>query len=118
LQRIRKQDRVPFVSASIGQARPARSMRLVVVTLVTWPDSLERGLAALLTEIEQVARRGIPEARLGQRKVALLRRLEHEAASAAARSSRLYAGEYAQHFLTGEGVLLDAEERLELAREI
>jgi len=118
IQRIRKQDRVPFVNASIGHTRLARPLNLLAASLGTWPDSLETGLAALLTEIERVARDGIPEAVLKQRKAAILRQLEHEAASESALPSRVFAAEYSQHFLTGEGALLGAGERLALARQV
>lgn len=117
IQRIRRRDRVPFVNARFGYSQLTRPMKMLGASIVTWPDSLETGLAALLTEVEQVAREGVPEQVLEVRKAALLRRLEHEAASAAARPSQAYASEYSRHFLTGEGALLGAEERLALARE-
>src|SRR5690606_38714554 len=120
IQRIRKQDRVPFTNAGLSKMRPgmARSMNMFVAGIRTWPDSLETGLAALLTELERVSRDGIPETALEIYKTAVLRQLEHEAARMAVRPSKRYVEEYSQHFLTGEGVLLSAEDRLALAREI
>src|SRR5581483_3785354 len=93
-------------------------LKLVGVSLITWPDSLERGLAAVLTEVERVAQHGVPATRLEREKATLLRQLEGSATSALARPSASYAEEYVEHFLTGEGLLLSPEQELTLAREL
>lgn len=118
LLRIRARPSRPFMSAAVERGHLVRPLALVGVSLTTWPDSLTRGLATVLTQIEQVAQHGVPEASLAHRKSVLLSRLEHAAAGAVARSSRAYAETYVRHYLTGEGSLLSADQELELAREI
>ncbi len=115
---IRQQLSRPFITASVERGRLVRPLNLVGVSLTTWPDSLERGLAAVLTELERVAQHGVPKATLEREKTALLRQLEGAATSALARPSAAYANEYVAHFLTGEGLLLSPQQELTLAREL
>jgi zinc protease len=115
---IRAQPSRPFITAQVERGRPVRPLNLVGVQLMPWPDSLERGLATVVGEIERMARAGIPEATLAHRKAVLLAHLEHAAASAVARSSKAYADAYTNHYLTGEGSLLSAEQELALAKEL
>ncbi|MBX6332427.1 MAG: insulinase family protein, partial [Gemmatimonadaceae bacterium] len=115
---IRQQPSRPFLTAAIERGRMVRPLNLVGVSLVAWPDSLERGLAAVLTEMQRVAQHGVPTATLAREKAALLRQLEGAATSALARPSAAYANEYVAHFLTGEGLLLSPEQELALARQI
>ncbi len=117
LLRIRDQESRPFIYAGLGRQRLARPMDRVVAQIITWPDSLERALGVVLAELERVARYGVPTAWLEHDKAALLRRLERAVASEAARPSMDYAREYVEHFLTGEPLLLNAAQRLALARE-
>jgi zinc protease len=118
LLRIRERSSRPFVHAEIGRSRPVRPMDIVTGSIVAQPDSLERALGAVLTELERVAQHGIPAAALERGKASLLRQLEHQAASAAAQPSTAYATAYVQHYLTGEGPLLSPAQELELAREL
>lgn len=118
LLRIREQRSRPFVHAWLGRERPVRPLEVATVEIVTWPDSLERALGAVLAELERVARHGIPAAALERQKAALLRRMEGEVAGVAARPSTLYANGYVQHFLMGDIALLSPEQELMLAREI
>ena len=115
---IREHPSRPFITADVEQGRVVRPLDVVGVELIAWPDSLERGLATVVSEIERVARTGIPVAALDHQKAVLLAHLEHAAASEAARSSKAYADAYAEHFLTGEGSLLSAQQELALARTI
>jgi zinc protease len=118
LLRIREHPSRPFITADLERGRLVRPIDLVGFELIAWPDSLERGLATVVGEIERVARNGIPAPALAHRKAVLLAHLEHAAASEAARSSAAYADAYVQHYLTGEGSLLSAQQELALAREI
>ena len=118
LMKMREHEEKSFIHAAVDRPQLTRPMSKVAVRVITWPDSLERGLETVLTEFERVARGGMPEAALDRRKAALLARLEHAAASAVARPSRAYASEYSQHRLTGEGTLLSAQQQFELAQEI
>jgi zinc protease len=116
--RMRQLDSRPFVVANVERGSYARPLDLIGISLIAWPDSLERALAAGVSEIERVAQHGIPGAELERKKAALLAQLEHAAASATARPSKAYADEYAQYYLTGYGVLLSAQQELALAREL
>jgi zinc protease len=118
LLRIREHPSRPFVTAEMERGRVVRPLDLVGFELIAWPDSLERALATVVGEIERVARHGIPEAVLAHRKAVLLTHLEHAAASASARSSKAYANAYVEHYLTGDGSLLSAQQELTLAREL
>ncbi len=118
LLRMRERGSPPYVNAVVGQQRLVRGAEVVSTHLVAFPDSLERGLAAVLTELERVAQHGVEPATLERRKAALLRRLEEAAASATARPSSGFAAAYVQHYLNGSGVLASAEQRLAIGREL
>ncbi|HEX7120598.1 MAG TPA: insulinase family protein [Longimicrobiales bacterium] len=118
LLRIREQRSRPFIDARIGRQRIVRPMDRLAVRIIAWPDSLESALGTVLTELERVARHGIPEPELERRKVGLLRRLERRAAGADAIASATYANAYVDHYLTGAGALLSPAQELTLAREI
>ncbi|MBX6331729.1 MAG: insulinase family protein [Gemmatimonadaceae bacterium] len=118
LLRIREHPSRPYITAELEGGRIVRPLDVMGFELITWPDSLERGLATVLGQLEQVARYGVPAATLAHRKAVLLAHLEHAAASEGGRSSGSYADAYVQHYLTGEGSLLSAQQELALAREI
>jgi zinc protease len=117
LLRIRQRPSRPFIHAEVSRGRIVRPLDVVSVQAVAWPDSLERALGAVLAEVERIARGGVPPALLEGQKAALLRRLEGQAASVAARSSSAYAERYVEDFLSGE-LLLSAEQELALARAL
>jgi zinc protease len=116
--RIRSHPSRPFITAQWEEGHLARPLNLRGFELVAWPDSLERGLAAVLAAIERVAQHGIPAARLDHQKAVLLARLSHAATSGEGRSSQAFADAYVDHALTGEGSLLSAQQELAFAREI
>jgi zinc protease len=115
---IQRRPSRPFVTAQLERGRLVRPLDFVGVQLLAFPDSLERGLTAVLTEVERVAQHGIPAATLARRKAALLARYEHAALGASAQGSAAYADIYVQHYLTGDGSLLSARQELSLARAI
>lgn len=115
---IRAHPSRPFISAELSQGRLIRQIPIEAVTLITWPDSLERGFGAVYAELERVARDGIPVATLTHEKAVMLARLEHAAASEMGRSSAAYADAYVDHALTGEGSLLSAAQALAYARPV
>jgi zinc protease len=119
-QRLSQQPRRPFIATGFGHAAlPARGSMVTVLDVVAWPtDSLERGLATALTELERTAQHGVPEAALVRQKATLLRRYERAAASHAAVLSQAYVDAYVQHYLQGGGALLSAVQELALAREL
>lgn len=118
LLEIQKQPSRPFVVARHEEGRLVRPVHLVGLDVTAFPDSLERALVAVATELERVAQHGIPAAELAREKEVLQSRLEHQAASEVALSSKAYANAFVDHFLTGEGLLLDARQELALSREI
>ncbi|HEX6535709.1 MAG TPA: insulinase family protein [Gemmatimonadaceae bacterium] len=115
---IRAHPSRPFITAGVEGARIVRPLTVDGVQLLAVPDSLERGLATAVGELERMAREGIPATTLARRKAVLLAHLEHAAASASARSSAAYADGYVQRYLTGEGSLLSAQQELVLAKAI
>jgi len=118
LLRLRAHPSRPFISAQWEQGRLARPVAVQGVSLLAWPDSLERGLGAVLIGIERVAQHGVPAATLDRQKAVLLTHLEHAAIADAARPSQVYADAYVSHALTGDGALLSAAQELAMAREI
>ncbi|MBX6330937.1 MAG: insulinase family protein [Gemmatimonadaceae bacterium] len=118
LLRIREHPSRPFVVAQIQGGSVVRPLKFVGVQIAAFPDSLERGLATVLGELERVARHGIPAATLARRKAALLACYEHAALGASGQGSAAYADAYVQHYLTGDASLLSAQQELTLAREI
>ncbi|HEX6047973.1 MAG TPA: insulinase family protein [Gemmatimonadaceae bacterium] len=118
LLEIRRRPSRAFVTAEPLSGRIARPLRFTGVTLIAWPDSLERALGVVLGEMERIAQHGLPEPALAFQKSALVRQLESEAAGSAARSSQTVAAEYVEHFLTGEGALATPTQRLALARQL
>ena len=115
---MRKLESRPVVAVNMQRGTVARPLELIGFEFIAWPDSLERGLATVLGQIERIAQHGIPEDALERQKATLLAQLDHAAASAAARSSKTYADRYTAHYLTGTGLLVSAEQELRLAREI
>ena len=118
LFRMRELESCPFVLVNLQRGAIARPLEVLGFQIIAWPDSLERGLATVLAEIERLAQHGIPAPVLEREKSALLAQLEHRAAAAAARSSKSISEEYARHYLTGEGALMRPSQELALARDL
>jgi zinc protease len=118
LTAMREQRAKPFVFATMGEAEITRGAPLLTASVVAWPDSLMLSLRSVLSELERVAQRGVPDAMLAEEKAALLHHLEGDSAGMAAHSSADYVESYTRHFLTGQGTLLDANQRLAIARQV
>jgi zinc protease len=116
---IREQHRRPFFEAHLARKSIVRGRgdeyQLDVTAVV---DSLQGGLAAALTELERIAQYGIPQATLERRKAALLRQFESGVDAQNADPSETFARIYVHHFLTNEGVLLNSQQELLLAKQI
>ncbi len=115
---IRTHPSRPFISADLDQGRLIRPIAIEALSVITWPDSLERGFGAVYTVLEGIAQHGIPAASLAHEKAVLLARLEHAASGEMGRSSAAYADAYVDHALTGEGSLLSAAQELGYARPV
>jgi zinc protease len=117
--KMRERTGRPFLDAAAGRTPlAARSVDAILVRVIAWPDSLESGLAATLTELERTARYGMPASTLEHLKAALLRQFESVALAAAAVPSAQYASDYTQHYLRGDAALLSPAQQLALAREV
>jgi len=115
---IREQPSRPFVTASISNGRVVRPIDLAGFTVIAEPDSLERSLATVLTEIQRIAQHGMPAAALDHEKALIMRGLESAAGSELARPSAAFADDYQGAFLTNEGTLLSPAQELALGRQI
>jgi zinc protease len=119
LLQMRQREHRPFTYASAGRVQLAtRSSDARVLEVVATPDSLESGLAAVLTEVERIARSGVPASALALQKAVLLRQLESAAASESAIRSADYASTYVEHFLRRDLALLGAAQELAIARTV
>ena len=106
----------PFLAAGAGGGSLVRGVEASEFYAGVTEDGIERGLDALLTEAERVARHGFSASELEREKASLRRSYEARLAEAANRSSSALAGRYVDVFLTGnpfpsvetEMALLDA----------
>jgi zinc protease len=116
---LREQAHRPFFFAAAGTASfAARGTEAPAVQVIAAPDSLMGGLAAMLGELERIARYGIPAAALERDKTALLRQYESGAAAEDAVLSAQYADAYATHYLQPNAPLLSAAQELVVARAV
>ena len=102
----------PFLYGSSGQGRLIRSKEVYVLGAGVADGGIARGLYALLTEAERVARYGFTATELERNKVELLRRLERDHAERDKTNSGQYAYEYVDAFLYNDpipGIVLEYE---------
>src|SRR5690606_4273218 len=92
----------PFILGSSGQGRFIRSSEVYLLNASVQDGGIVRGLEALLTEAERVARFGFTDSELERSKRELLRGLERAYAEREKTESNVYAARYVQHFLTGD----------------
>src|SRR5690606_10204916 len=103
LVRLREQSPRPFIDAQVGPGQLVRPGDVLLAVVAATPDSLERGLGALLTELERVAQLVVPVWALVWRKTRLMRYLKSQAGDEAARLSTVYVEEEAGHCLESSG---------------
>ncbi len=117
---LSKKERRPYAGVAIGNgAGESRvSDDRFVLRLVAAPDSLLSGLRAALTEVERVAQHGLSTDILEREKRAILREYEALADGSASIESRSFAQRYAQHYLSGKGILIGPKEKLEVVRKV
>jgi len=99
---LTQQPEPPFILGSSGQGRFIRSSEVYLLNASVQDGGILRGLEALLTEAERVARFGFTESELERTKRELLRGLEQAYAEREKTESDVYAARYVQHFLTGD----------------
>lgn len=94
----------PFLGASSGQGRFIGAKEVFSLGAAVSSGGIERGLEALLTEAERVARFGFTVTELERHKIRRLRFLERAYDEREKTNSGRYAGEYVRSFLVGEAI--------------
>nr|MDP9122444.1 insulinase family protein [Acidobacteriota bacterium] len=90
----------PFVAAFTGGGQSVRPIEITTHRAVVADGGIERGFAALLTEVERVRRHGFTATELARARLQLLRGLERRFAERDKQESQALAGQLARHFLT------------------
>lgn len=94
----------PFAFAGTGRGRFVRPKSAYQLVAVVPEDGHERGMEAVITEAERAARHGFTETELERAKLDLLRATERVYTDRDNQPSARFAGEYVQHFLTGDPI--------------
>ena len=91
----------PYLSARA--LRSSQVETLDIMQLVAWvpPDGVERGLAAVLEELQRVSQHGFTDGELAREKSNLLRSVESFYKQRDQVPSQNFVNEYVDHFLTG-----------------
>ncbi len=93
----------PFIAAFSGRGSfLARTKEVALLSALVKENGIERGLEALLTEAERVARFGFTDTELARQKVSVLRNYERLALEKENTLSASRAGEYTRNFLQNE----------------
>ncbi len=101
---IALQPDAPFLSASSGLGQFVRSKAVYSLSANVLDGQVERGLRALFTEAERVARFGFTQSELERQTTAQLRGIEQAYLTRMDRSSGSFAGEFTRAFLEGESI--------------
>lgn len=117
LQDISLQPDAPFIDVGSYQGGSLRPVETFVLNAAVAEGGAERGLGALVAELERAARHGFTQAELDREKAELLRMWEQIYAERAKTTSAGYAGTYADHFLRG-GPLRTVEDEYEINRVV
>ncbi len=94
----------PFAFGGSGQGRLVRSGKIYQLVAMVPEGGIPRGMEALLTEAERVARHGVTATELERQKADLLRAMELAYAERENQESGAFAAEYLRHFLEGESI--------------
>jgi zinc protease len=114
---LAQQPNAPFVQAFAGRGNFfARSKDAATLGALVKEDGVERGLDAILSEAERVARFGFTATELNRQKQNVLRQYERNALEKENRESASRASEYMRNFLTGE-TLPSADDEYNLHRK-
>jgi zinc protease len=97
----RKPD-APFVGAGAGRGYFLRSADAYTVSAALREDGIERGLDAVLTEVERAARHGFTESELERARTNAITSRERLFAQREQRTSASRADELVRHFINGE----------------
>ena len=106
----------PFLDVGSYQGPSLRPLETLVLNASVAEGGAERGLAALVAEVERAARHGFTPAELERERVRLLRSWERIHAERGKTTSGEFAGQYVGHFLRGGALrTLEDEYALQLA---
>ncbi|HWV56686.1 MAG TPA: insulinase family protein [Longimicrobiales bacterium] len=94
----------PFLAAQSGYGSLTRGADAYMLAAVVADGGIARGLDALTTEAQRVARHGFTESELARHAADLLRAYERAYAERERTPSASLASEYVAHFLTGEAI--------------
>jgi zinc protease len=94
----------PFAFAAAGQGALARGTEIYQLFAGVPEGGITRGMEAILTEAERVARHGFTATELERQKVEVLRSFERAFAERENQESRSLASEYIRHFLQNEPI--------------
>ncbi len=94
----------PFLYGFSAQGRFVRTKEVYFLGAGVGDNGINRGLEALLTEAERIARHGFTESELERNKVKIMRNMEKAYSERYKTDSRRYASEYIRHFLVEEPI--------------
>lgn len=104
LAELSQQRDPPFLGAGSSNGRLLRTVDGYLIGAAVADGGIERGLQAILTESERVARYGFTETELERAKTDILRSFEKAYAERDKTNSATYAGEYTRAFLEHEAI--------------
>jgi zinc protease len=101
---LAQQPDAPFLGAGAGRGLFVKSAEASMLQAGVPEDGIARGLEALFTEAERVARFGFTESELERQRTNILRGLERALANVASRPSSQLAAEYVRHVTQDEPI--------------
>ena len=105
LDELRQKADAPFrFAASQSDYSSVRTASLLTRIVMVKQNQVDRGVKALVTEVERVAQNGFLDSELERAKKELLRAYQSSSAEKEKKPSRVYASEMLRHFLQGESV--------------
>lgn len=104
LDEISRKPDGPFLGASSQSGGLVRSVDIYALQAAVADGGAERGIEAVLTEAERVARHGFTAPELERSKLNMLRSLERANIERERTNSAAHAGEYVNHYLEGEPI--------------
>ena len=104
LWELTKSQDPPFIDANSGSGRFVRSKQFSILGAQVKDNEIERGVEALLTEVERIKRFGFTESELERQKEELLAWVEQFYNERDKRESDSYMFEYTDNYLEGEPI--------------
>ncbi|MFC1595505.1 M16 family metallopeptidase [Gemmatimonadota bacterium] len=104
LSELTQQADPPYLGGSSSQGLFIRTKEVYSLSAGVEDDGIERGLEALLTEAERVARHGFTETELDRQKLVMMRGIEQSFTEREKRYSSTFAAEYVRAFLYDEPI--------------